>query len=180
MGEPDAAVPRDPVAYLVFTEFVPLGPTRTRFCYTRRCLCGRGTLSDTSSVHALARLMLAGSINHIRGFMGEAGPRGLATGALLSPPPHYGGNFFPGEYLAAGWSEFWAVRFGGGVPGNAFSNWAVRLPSVIRFTRSTHNPVPDAAVGTRSLRGQNGYFNWRGYLVGSVFSACGCALANSG
>src|ERR1039458_1478848 len=77
-----------------FTEFVPLG-----FIHDNTLLCAQGlgragaTLAEHLKVHALARVILAGSINHVQVSWVKLG-REVSQLSLLAGADDYGGTLF--------------------------------------------------------------------------------------
>ena len=77
-----------------FTEFVPLGFIHDNTLLFEQGLARAGaTLEEHMKVHALARLMLAGSIDHIQVSWVKLG-REVSQLALLSGADDYGGTLF--------------------------------------------------------------------------------------
>ena len=77
-----------------FTEFVPLGFIHDNTLLFEQGLarCG-GTLQEHMKVHALARVLLAGSINHIQVSWVKLG-RDVSQLAMLAGADDYGGTLF--------------------------------------------------------------------------------------
>ncbi len=98
-----------------FTEFVPLGFIHDNtLLFAQGLARSGGTLAEHLKVHALARIVLAGSINHIQVSWVKLG-RELSQLALLAGADDYGGTLFEenisrlagstdGQYISA--SEF--------------------------------------------------------------------------
>jgi FO synthase len=77
-----------------FTEFVPLGFIHDNtLLFAQGLARNGGTLAEHLKVHALARLMLAGSINHIQVSWVKLG-RAVSQLALLAGADDYGGTLF--------------------------------------------------------------------------------------
>ena len=77
-----------------FTEFVPLGFIHDNtLLFAQGLARDGGTLADHLKVHALARIVLAGSINHIQVSWVKLG-RELSQLALLAGADDYGGTLF--------------------------------------------------------------------------------------
>jgi 7,8-didemethyl-8-hydroxy-5-deazariboflavin synthase CofH subunit len=77
-----------------FTEFVPLGFIHDNtLLFAQGLARSGGTLTEHLKVHALARLMLAGSINHIQVSWVKLG-REISQLALLAGADDYGGTLF--------------------------------------------------------------------------------------
>ena len=77
-----------------FTEFVPLGFIHENtILFAQGLARDGGTLSEHLKVHALARLVLAGSINHIQVSWVKLG-REVSQLALLAGADDYGGTLF--------------------------------------------------------------------------------------
>jgi FO synthase len=77
-----------------FTEFVPLGFIHDNtLLYEQGLARAGGTLEEHMKVHALARVMLAGSINHIQVSWVKLG-REVSQLALLAGADDYGGTLF--------------------------------------------------------------------------------------
>lgn len=77
-----------------FTEFVPLGFIHDNtLLFAQGLARSGGTLTEHLKVHALARLMLAGSINHIQVSWVKLG-RAVSQLALLAGADDYGGTLF--------------------------------------------------------------------------------------
>ena len=77
-----------------FTEFVPLGFIHDNTLLYQQALArSGGTLEEHIKVHALARVMLAGSINHIQVSWVKLG-REVSQLALLAGADDYGGTLF--------------------------------------------------------------------------------------
>jgi FO synthase len=77
-----------------FTEFVPLGFIHDNtLLYQQGLARSGGTLEEHIRVHALARVMLAGSINHIQVSWVKLG-REVSQLALLAGADDYGGTLF--------------------------------------------------------------------------------------
>jgi FO synthase len=77
-----------------FTEFVPLGFIHDNTLLFAQGLSRQGgTVAEHAKVHALARLLLAGSINHIQVSWVKLG-RELSQLALLAGADDYGGTLF--------------------------------------------------------------------------------------
>jgi FO synthase len=77
-----------------FTEFVPLGFIHEHtLLFAQGLARDGGTATEHLKVHALARLLLAGSINHIQVSWVKLG-RELSQLALLSGADDYGGTLF--------------------------------------------------------------------------------------
>jgi FO synthase len=77
-----------------FTEFVPLGFIHDNtLLYQQGLARSGGTLEEHIKVHALARVMLAGSINHIQVSWVKLG-REVSQLALLAGADDYGGTLF--------------------------------------------------------------------------------------
>lgn len=77
-----------------FTEFVPLGFIHENTLLFAQGLARRGgTLAEHMKVHALARIILAGSINHIQVSWVKLG-REISQLALLAGADDYGGTLF--------------------------------------------------------------------------------------
>ncbi len=77
-----------------FTEFVPLGFIHDNTLLFAQGLAREGgTLAEHLKVHALSRLMLAGSINHIQVSWVKLG-RAVSQLALLAGADDYGGTLF--------------------------------------------------------------------------------------
>ena len=77
-----------------FTEFVPLGFIHDNtLLYAQGLARSGGTLAEHIKVHALARIMLAGSINHIQVSWVKLG-REVSQLALLAGADDYGGTLF--------------------------------------------------------------------------------------
>lgn len=96
-----------------FTEFVPLGFIHTNtLLYEQGLARPGGTLEEHMRVHALARVLLAGSINHIQVSWVKLG-REASQLAMLAGADDYGGTLFEenisrlagataGQYVSAG------------------------------------------------------------------------------
>ncbi len=96
-----------------FTEFVPLGFIHENtLLFAQGLARGGGTLAEHLKVHALARIVLAGSINHIQVSWVKLG-REVSQLALLAGADDYGGTLFEenisrlagstfGQYTSAG------------------------------------------------------------------------------
>jgi 7,8-didemethyl-8-hydroxy-5-deazariboflavin synthase CofH subunit len=128
-----------------FTEFVPLG-----FIHENTILFAQGlsrdggTLSEHLKVHALARLMLAGSINHIQVSWVKLG-REVSQLALLAGADDYGGTLFEENI-----SRLAGASFGQYVSAAEFQERILELGRVPAqrntvYTQYTY-PAPDAAV----------------------------------
>ena len=89
-------------------------------------------------MHALARVMLAGSINHIQVSWVKLG-REVSQLALLAGADDYGGTLFE-ENISRLAGATAGSMFRRRSSRNAFSNWAACRPSAIRFTPSTSIP----------------------------------------
>ena len=77
-----------------FTEFVPLGFIHENtLLFAQGLARSGGTLAEHMKVHALARIMLAGSINHIQVSWVKLG-REVSQLALLAGADDYGGTLF--------------------------------------------------------------------------------------
>jgi FO synthase len=77
-----------------FTEFVPLGFIHDNtLLYEQRLARPGGTLEEHIKVHALARILLAGSINHIQVSWVKLG-REVSQLAMLAGADDYGGTLF--------------------------------------------------------------------------------------
>jgi 7,8-didemethyl-8-hydroxy-5-deazariboflavin synthase CofH subunit len=77
-----------------FTEFVPLGFIHDNtLLYEQRLARPGGTLEEHMKVHALARVLLAGSINHIQVSWVKLG-REVSQLAMLAGADDYGGTLF--------------------------------------------------------------------------------------
>jgi FO synthase len=77
-----------------FTEFVPLGFIHDNtLLYEQGLSRAGGTLEEHMKVHALARIMLAGSINHLQVSWVKLG-REVSQLALLAGADDYGGTLF--------------------------------------------------------------------------------------
>ena len=77
-----------------FTEFVPLGFIHDNtLLYAQGLARSGGTLAEHIKIHALARIILAGSINHIQVSWVKLG-REVSQLALLSGADDYGGTLF--------------------------------------------------------------------------------------
>ncbi len=77
-----------------FTEFVPLGFIHENtLLFAQGLARSGGTLAEHMKVHALARVMLAGSINHIQVSWVKLG-REVSQLALLAGADDYGGTLF--------------------------------------------------------------------------------------
>jgi CofH subfamily radical SAM domain protein len=77
-----------------FTEFVPLGFIHDNtLLYAQGLAREGGTVTEHLKVHALARLLLAGSINHIQVSWVKLG-RELSQLVLLAGADDYGGTLF--------------------------------------------------------------------------------------
>jgi 7,8-didemethyl-8-hydroxy-5-deazariboflavin synthase CofH subunit len=77
-----------------FTEFVPLGFIHDNtLLFAQGLARSGGTLAEHMKVHALARLVLAGSINHIQVSWVKLG-REVSQLALLAGADDYGGTLF--------------------------------------------------------------------------------------
>ena len=77
-----------------FTEFVPLGFIHDNtLLFAQGLARSGGTLPEHLKVHALARIMLAGSINHIQVSWVKLG-REISQLALLAGADDYGGTLF--------------------------------------------------------------------------------------
>lgn len=77
-----------------FTEFVPLGFIHDKtLLYQQGLARSGGTLEEHIKLHALARVMLAGSINHIQVSWVKLG-REVSQLALLAGADDYGGTLF--------------------------------------------------------------------------------------
>jgi len=77
-----------------FTEFVPLGFIhQNTLLYAQGLARAGGTLEEHMKVHALARILLAGSINHIQVSWVKLG-REVSQLALLAGADDYGGTLF--------------------------------------------------------------------------------------
>lgn len=77
-----------------FTEFVPLGFIHENtLLFAQGLARSGGTLAEHMKVHALARIVLAGSINHIQVSWVKLG-RDLSQLALLAGADDYGGTLF--------------------------------------------------------------------------------------
>jgi FO synthase len=77
-----------------FTEFVPLGFIHDNtLLFAQGLSRNGGTLAEHMKVHALARIVLAGSINHIQVSWVKLG-RELSQLALLAGADDYGGTLF--------------------------------------------------------------------------------------
>jgi len=77
-----------------FTEFVPLGFIHDNtLLFAQGLARSGGTLAEHVKVHALARIMLAGSINHIQVSWVKLG-REVSQLALLAGADDYGGTLF--------------------------------------------------------------------------------------
>jgi len=77
-----------------FTEFVPLGFIHENtLLFAQGLARSGGTLAEHMKVHALARMLLAGSINHIQVSWVKLG-REISQLALLAGADDYGGTLF--------------------------------------------------------------------------------------
>jgi FO synthase len=77
-----------------FTEFVPLGFIHDNTLLFEQGLArSGGTLEEHLKVHALARIMLAGSINHVQVSWVKLG-RGVSQLCMLAGADDYGGTLF--------------------------------------------------------------------------------------
>ena len=77
-----------------FTEFVPLGFIHDNtLLFAQGLARSGGTLAEHLKVHALARIMLAGSINHIQVSWVKLG-REVSQFAMLAGADDYGGTLF--------------------------------------------------------------------------------------
>jgi len=77
-----------------FTEFVPLGFIHDNTLLFEQGLArSGGTLQEHMKVHALARVLLAGSINHVQVSWVKLG-RGVSQLAMLAGADDYGGTLF--------------------------------------------------------------------------------------
>jgi 2-iminoacetate synthase ThiH len=77
-----------------FTEFVPLGFIHDNtLLFAQGLARDGGTITEHLKVHALSRLLLAGSINHIQVSWVKLG-RELSQLALLAGADDYGGTLF--------------------------------------------------------------------------------------
>ncbi len=77
-----------------FTEFVPLGFIHDNtLLFAQGLARSGGTLAEHMKVHALARIVLAGSINHVQVSWVKLG-RELSQLALLAGADDYGGTLF--------------------------------------------------------------------------------------
>lgn len=77
-----------------FTEFVPLGFIHENtLLFAQGLARGGGTVTEHLKVHALARILLAGAINHIQVSWVKLG-RELSQLALLAGADDYGGTLF--------------------------------------------------------------------------------------
>jgi len=77
-----------------FTEFVPLGFIHDNtLLYAQGLARTGGTLAEHMKVHALARIVLAGSINHVQVSWVKLG-REISQLALLAGADDYGGTLF--------------------------------------------------------------------------------------
>ena len=95
LGQPDAAAARDPVAHrrLHRVRAARVSFMTTRCCSRRGWRAHGGTLAEHLKVHALARVLLAGSINHIQVSWVKLG-REVSQLALLAGADDYGGTLF--------------------------------------------------------------------------------------
>jgi len=131
-----------------FTEFVPLGFIHDNTLLFEQGLArSGGTLEEHMKVHALARVMLAGSINHIQVSWVKLG-REVSQLAMLAGADDYGGTLFEesisrlagataGQYVSV--DEFQdRIREIGRVPAQ-------------RNTTYTHYFKSDAAVAPESV-----------------------------
>src|SRR5664279_519415 len=131
-----------------FTEFVPLGFIHDNtLLYAQGLARSGGTLEEHMKVHALARVMLAGSINHIQVSWVKLG-REVSQLAMLAGADDYGGTLFEesisrlagataGQYVSV--DEFQErIREIGRVPAQ-------------RNTTYTHYFKSDAAVAPESV-----------------------------
>ena len=95
LGQPDAAAARDPVAHRRLHRVRAAGIHSRQHAAVRARAGARsgGTLAEHMKVHALARFLLAGSINHIQVSWVKLG-RELSQLALLAGADDYGGTLF--------------------------------------------------------------------------------------
>jgi FO synthase len=133
-----------------FTEFVPLGFIHDNtLLYQQSLARPGGTLEEHIKVHALARVMLAGSINHIQVSWVKLG-REVSQLALLAGADDYGGTLFEenisrlagataGQYISTG--EFCErIRELGRTP-------AQRNTTYTRYFDSPSPTVPEPVAG---------------------------------
>ena len=130
-----------------FTEFVPLGFIHDNTLLFAQGLARAGaTLEEHLKVHALARVMLAGSIDHIQVSWVKLG-REVSQLALLAGADDYGGTLFEENISrlagATAGSTFPPTNFR-----SEFSNWAAFRRSA---TRCTPIHLPDTAGPGESL-----------------------------
>ncbi len=135
-----------------FTEFVPLGFIHENtLLYAQGLARGGGTLAEHMKVHALARIILAGSINHIQVSWVKLG-REVSQLALLAGADDYGGTLFEenisrlagataGQYTSAAEFQQRILELG-------------RIPAQRNtlYTKYSY-PVPAAAAGAVSASG---------------------------
>ena len=128
-----------------FTEFVPLGFIHDNTLLFAQGLARAGaTLEEHLKVHALARVVLAGSINHIQVSWVKLG-REVSQLSMLAGADDYGGTLFE-ENIS---------RLAGATAGqyistrnfrSAFSSWGGFPPSATRCTRSTSTRCKSAVA----------------------------------
>lgn len=128
-----------------FTEFVPLGFIHEHtILFAQGLARDGGTLTEHLKVHALARLLLAGSINHIQVSWVKLG-REVSQLALLAGADDYGGTLFEENI-----SRLAGASFGQYVSAAEFQERIVELGRVPAqrntvYTQYTY-PAPGTAV----------------------------------
>ena len=118
-----------------FTEFVPLGFIHDNTLLFEQGLARAGaTLEEHMRIHALARVMLAGSIDHVQVSWVKLG-REVSQLALLAGADDYGGTLFEENI-----SRLAGARLGNTFrptnSRNAFLSWDASRRSATRRTRS--------------------------------------------
>ena len=126
-----------------FTEFVPLGFIHDNTLLFAQGLARAGaTLEEHLKVHALARVMLAGSINHIQVSWVKLG-REVSQLALLAGADDYGGTLFEENISRLAGATAGQYISTGGVPGAHSRAGTHSRRSATRCTRDYTYPRAD-------------------------------------
>ncbi len=120
-----------------FTEFVPLGFIHDNTLLFAQGLARAGaTLEEHLKVHALARILLAGSINHIQVSWVKLG-REVSRVMLLAGADDYGGTFFEESISRLAGATAGSMSLPRNLSGAKLWNWGAFLRSATRCTRNT-------------------------------------------
>ena len=137
MGQPASTVARDSVAHRRLYRVRAARIHSRQHAAVRAGPGARGCARWRRhvKVHALARVMLAGSINHIQVSWVKLG-REVSQLALLAGADDYGGTLVRREHLAAGGRFVRAVHFDRQSFRNGFLSWDAFRHSATRLTRN--------------------------------------------